>query len=205
MVAVVPEHASLRELAAAAQNCQGCELYERATQTVVGAGRGRARVLLVGEAPGDVEDREGEPFVGPAGKVLDRAFDDSGLQRNELYVTNAVKHFRWKSTAGGKRRIHEKPAARHVSACHPWLDAEIKAVRPSIVVALGAVAAQSLFGPSFRLTRHRGELLDWPAENDASVEAALVTIHPSAVLRAGSDRDKMYAGLVADLRLASRA
>jgi uracil-DNA glycosylase len=207
MVAVVPENANLRELAAAAQSCQGCELYERATQTVFGAGRAGARVVLVGEQPGDVEDREGEPFVGPAGKLLDRAFDDVGLQRNELYVTNAVKHFRWKSTANSKRRIHEKPGARHITACHPWLDAELAAVRPSIVVALGAVAAQSLFGPSFRLTQHRGELLDWPADNAAaaSVQAAVATVHPSAVLRAGPNRDEMYAGLVADLRLVTSA
>jgi uracil-DNA glycosylase len=205
MVADVPDRASLRELAAAAQSCRGCELYERATQTVFGAGRARARVMLVGEQPGDVEDREGEPFVGPAGKLLDRAFDDAGLHRDELYLTNAVKHFRWKSTAGNKRRIHDKPAARHISACHPWLDAEIKAVRPSIVVALGAVAAQSLFGASFRLSQHRGELLDWPDEAPGRVDSAIATVHPSAVLRAGANRAEMYAGLVADLGLASGA
>jgi uracil-DNA glycosylase family protein len=203
MVAVVPEHASLRALAAAAAECRGCELYERATQTVFGAGRAHARVVLVGEQPGDVEDREGGPFVGPAGKLLDRALADADLPRKEVYLTNAVKHFRWKSTAGSKRRIHEKPAARHINACHPWLDAELAVVRPSIVVALGAVAAQSLFGPSFRVTRHRGELLDWPGA--APVQAAIATIHPSAVLRAGADRDELYAGLVADLRLASGA
>jgi uracil-DNA glycosylase len=207
MVAVVPEHANLRELAAAAQNCRGCELYERATQTVFGAGPARARVLLVGEQPGDVEDRRGEPFVGPAGKLLDRAFDEAGLPRNELYVTNAVKHFRWKVTASTKRRIHEKPGAAHITACHPWLDAELAAVRPSVVVALGAVAAQSLFGASFRVTQHRGEVLEWPADNAAadSVKAAVATVHPSAVLRAGANRDEMYAGLVADLRLANDA
>jgi uracil-DNA glycosylase len=203
MVAVVPEHASLRALAAAAADCRGCELFERATQTVFGAGRAHARVVLVGEQPGDVEDREGAPFVGPAGKLLDRALADAHLPRDEIYLTNAVKHFRWKSTASSKRRIHEKPAARHITACHPWLDAELAAVRPSIVVALGAVAAQSLFGPSFRVTRHRGELLDWPGA--APVQAAIATIHPSAVLRAGVDRDELYAGLVADLRLASGA
>jgi uracil-DNA glycosylase len=205
MVAVVPDRASLRELAAAAQHCQGCELYERATQTVFGAGRARARVMLVGEQPGDVEDREGEPFVGPAGKLLDRAFDDAGLRRDEVYLTNAVKHFRWKSTAGNKRRIHDKPGARHISACHPWLEAEIRAVRPSIVVALGAVAAQSLFGASFRLSQHRGELLEWPDEAPGRVDSAIATVHPSAVLRAGANRDEMYAGLVADLGLASGA
>ncbi len=207
MVAEVPEQANLRELADAARHCRGCELYERATQTVFGAGPARARMVLVGEQPGDVEDREGEPFVGPAGKLLDRAFDEAGLARDELYVTNAVKHFRWKATASSKRRIHEKPGAAHITACHPWLEAELAAVRPSVVVALGAVAAQSLFGSSFRLTQHRGELLDWPADAAAagSVKAAVATVHPSAVLRAGPNRAELYAGLVADLRLANGA
>lgn len=200
----VPAHASLRQLAKAAATCRACELYERATQTVFGEGPASARLMLVGEQPGDVEDRLGKPFVGPAGKVLDRALADVGLRRNEVYLTNAVKHFRWKSTASSKRRIHEKPSGGHITACHPWLDAEVAAVRPEVVVALGAVAAQSLFGPSFRLTRHRGELLDWPqGAARGMVKATIATVHPSAVLRAGEDRDKMYAGLVADLRLAT--
>lgn len=204
MAAEIPANASLRDLAAAAAKCTACELYERATQTVFGEGPAGARVMLVGEQPGDVEDRRGEPFVGPAGKMLDRALDDAGLARAEVYLTNAVKHFRWKSTASGKRRIHQKPGASHIAACHPWLDAEIAAVAPAIVVALGAVAAQALFGPSFRLTQHRGELLDWP-DPHTTVEAAVATVHPSAILRAGEKRKEMYAGFVADLRLASRA
>jgi uracil-DNA glycosylase family protein len=204
MVAEVPAHASLRELGAAAAKCTACELYERATQTVFGEGPAGARIMLVGEQPGDAEDRRGEPFVGPAGKVLDRALEEVGLARKEVYLTNAVKHFRWKSTASSKRRIHQKPGAVHIATCHPWLDAEIAAVQPRIVVAMGAVAAQSLFGPSFRLTQHRGELLDWP-DPHTKVEAAVATVHPSAILRAGEKRAEMYAGFVADLRFASRA
>jgi DNA polymerase len=203
MATEVPAHAGLRELAVAAARCTACELYERATQTVFGAGPDKARVMLVGEQPGDVEDRRGEPFVGPAGRMLDRALDEAGLARNEVYLTNAVKHFRWKSTASSKRRLHQRPGATHIAACHPWLDAEITAVRPRIVVAMGAVAAQSLFGSSFRLTQHRGELLDWP-DPHTTVEAAVATIHPSAILRAGEKRKEMQAGFVADLRLASR-
>jgi uracil-DNA glycosylase family protein len=206
MVASVPAGASLRQLEKAAATCTGCELYERATQTVFGDGPVGARLLLVGEQPGDVEDQRARPFVGPAGKLLDRALGEAGLRREEVYLTNAVKHFRWRSTAGGKRRIHQAPGANHVSACRPWLDAEIAAVRPAVVVALGAVAAQSLFGASFRLTRHRGEVLDWPdAPAHPTVEAVVATVHPSAVLRAGDQRKQMYAGLVADLRLASGA
>jgi uracil-DNA glycosylase family protein len=203
MVAVVPAHATLRELAAAAAKCTGCELHERATQTVFGEGPPNARVMLVGEQPGDVEDQRGEPFVGPAGRMLDRALGEAGLDRKEVYLTNAVKHFRWKSTASGKRRIHQKPGAVHIAACRPWLDAELAAVRPTFVVALGAVAAQAMFGTSFRVTQHRGELLDWP-DTRTTVQSAVATVHPSAILRAGDQRKEMYAGFVADLRLASR-
>src|SRR6195952_1733358 len=158
----VPNGSDLHEIAVAARGCQGCELFENATQTVFGAGSMGATVMLVGEQPGDVEDREGEPFVGPAGRLLDRALAEAGVDRSAAYVTNAVKHFRFKSTATGQRRIHEKPSARHISACGPWLVAELASVGPQIVVALGATAAQALFGAAFRVTKQRGELLEWP-------------------------------------------
>lgn len=207
MVATVPHTASLSRLAQAAAGCRGCELYADATQTVFGAGPKQARALLVGEQPGDVEDRRGAPFVGPAGKLLDRALLDAGLARDEVYLTNAVKHFRWKSTASGKRRIHQKPDAGHIAACRPWLAAELAAVRPEVVVALGATAAAAVFGPAFRLTQHRGVRLDWPVNGPlgdagASVDHVITTLHPSAVLRGGDSRAQLYDGLVADLRLA---
>jgi len=205
----VPDGASLRDLARAAAECRGCELYRDATQTVFGAGSSRARAMFVGEQPGDVEDREGEPFVGPAGRLFDRALAEAGIERREAYVTNAVKHFRWKPAPRGKRRIHETPEARHTNACRPWLVAELSTVRPHVVVALGAVAAKSLFGPSFRLTQHRGERLDWPperggfADDDTPVRAAFATVHPSSVLRA-EDREDAYRQLVQDLQIVAR-
>ncbi|HZC72569.1 MAG TPA: UdgX family uracil-DNA binding protein [Jatrophihabitans sp.] len=208
----VPKDASLKRLADAAAACQGCDLYERATQTVFGAGRARASVMLVGEQPGDAEDRQGKPFVGPAGRLLDRALDEAGIGISSAYITNAVKHFRWKPAERGKRRLHDKPSQAQVGACRPWLAAELSTVRPRVVVALGATAAGSLFGAGFRLTRERGRLLDWPPsagpfEGDGSpVRAAVATIHPSAVLRApGEDRDDAFAGLVHDLKVAAAA
>jgi DNA polymerase len=205
----VPASSQLRVLAAAAEGCQGCDLYARATQVVFGAGKRTARVMMIGEQPGDIEDRQGEPFVGPAGGVLDRALAEAGLDRRALYLTNAVKHFRWKSTARSSRRIHEKPSASQMTACQPWLAAELTAVRPRVVVTLGATAAASLFGSSFRLSAHRGEQLQWPpvdgpfAHSRARIEAVIATIHPSAVLRASSeDRAATYQRLVEDLRLA---
>jgi DNA polymerase len=165
--------------------------------------------MLVGEQPGDVEDTEGEAFVGPAGRLLDRALADAGLADTAIYLSNAVKHFRWKGTRGGKRRIHEKPSAAQAAACRPWLAAELAAVRPAVLVALGATAAGSLFGSGFRLTQHRGEVLPWPPEkgdfagDDVPIDAALATVHPSAVLRApDEDRPGAYDGLVRDLRAA---
>jgi DNA polymerase len=209
--AFLPASGGLPALRAAAQGCRGCDLYERATQTVFGRGTAKAVMMLVGEQPGDVEDTEGTAFVGPAGRLLDRALADAGIDASTLYVTNAVKHFRWRE-ARGKRRIHDKPSAAQASACRPWLAAELRAVRPRVIVALGATAAGSLFGPSFRLTQHRGEQLPWPpptgdfAADDTPVEAALATIHPSAVLRAPDDeRAAAYDGLVADLRAAAAA
>jgi uracil-DNA glycosylase len=202
----VPERGGLRALAKAAVQCRGCELYERATQTVFGAGRARAEVVLVGEEPGDMEDRQGAPFVGPAGRVLDRAFAEAGIVRDRVYLTNAVKHFRWKPAARGKRRIHETPEARHVAACRPWLSAELAAIRPRGVVALGATAAHALFGGSFRLTAHRGELFDWPpprgpyAGGELPVRWAAATVHPSAILRAEpANREQAYQEFVRDL------
>jgi DNA polymerase len=195
-----------------AANCRGCDLYENATQTVFGSGPRSAPLVLVGEQPGDVEDRRGEPFVGPAGKLLDRALQEAGLARSETYLTNAVKHFRWKPAPRGERRIHQKPDVAHITACHPWLAAELQTIGPSGIVALGATAAQALLGSAFRLTDHRGEILDWPpttgpfAETETPVQFVVATVHPSAVLRAqGEDREAMFAGLVDDLRLASRA
>jgi uracil-DNA glycosylase family protein len=206
----LPDTRSLDALRSAAAGCRGCDLYENATQTVFGRGPGEARLMLVGEQPGDVEDTEGEAFVGPAGRLLDRAVGDAGLRETATYVTNAVKHFRWKGARGGKRRIHEKPSAGQSAACRPWLAAELAAVRPTVLVALGATAAGSLFGPAFRVTQQRGTMLPWPPEkgdfagDPTPIQAALATVHPSAVLRArDEDRAEAYDGLVRDLRAAA--
>ena len=169
----LPADHSLAELDAAARGCRGCDLYAEATQTVFGAGSASARVMLVGEQPGDVEDRDGAPFVGPAGRLLDRALAQAGVDRSLTYVTNAVKHFRWKATASGQRRLHVTPGAAHVSACRPWLSAELMSVDPNLVVALGATAAQSLFGSQFRVTRERGALLAWPPANGPFADQTL--------------------------------
>lgn len=200
----VPETHDLVALAEAAQACRGCDLYERATQAVFGAGRRSARMLLVGEQPGDVEDREGEPFVGPAGHLLDRALAEAGIDRGRAYLTNAVKHFRWKSTGTGKRRIHDKPSAGQVSACRPWLRAEVEAVRPALIVCLGSTAVQAVLGPDVRVLRDRGALLE--RDSVLGPGSFVVTVHPSAVLRAPDGRrDEAYAALVADLRVAAGA
>lgn len=197
----VPDSASLSTLAEAARGCHGCELYEDATQTVFGRGPARARVMLVGEQPGDVEDQRGIPFVGPAGKVLVRALTEVGLTPGTVYVTNAVKHFRWRlDPKGSKRRLHQTPTAGNVRACRPWLSAEARAVQPELVVLLGATAAKAVHGPSFKLTEQRGQFLG--AELDGLALTTMATIHPSAVLRA-PDRDEAMAGLIADLRLAA--
>ena len=208
----VPDTASVPELARAAAGCRGCELCEHATQTVFGEGSTRSRMMLIGEQPGDVEDREGKPFVGPAGRILDRALVDAGIERGKTYLTNAVKHFRWKPAPRGKRRLHETPEARHINACRPWLTAELSAVRPDVVVALGAVAAKALFGSSFRLTQHRGERLSWPpaqgpyAGDGTPVRAAFATVHPSAILRVDpQERDDAYDQLVHDLQVVARS
>jgi uracil-DNA glycosylase family protein len=197
----VPSGADLAGLAAAMDGCRGCPLWEPATQAVPGAGRPDARVALVGEQPGDSEDLQGRPFVGPAGRLLDSALTDAGIDREQAYVTNAVKHFKFR--AQGKRRIHASPDTWEVRACTPWLQAEMSALRPEVVVLLGATAGKAVFGPSFRVTQSRGVLLPWPPSGDESrygAGQALATLHPSAVLRA-DDRDAAYAGLVADLRV----
>jgi uracil-DNA glycosylase len=191
--------ASLPELRAAAAGCQACDLYRNATQTVFGEGGEGAKLMLVGEQPGDREDLAGQPFVGPAGALLDEALEAAGIVRENVYVTNVVKHFKWRRAPSGKRRIHEKPNRAEVSACRPWLESEIARVQPQLLVLMGATAAQAILGSSFRVTRERGSLMD----TSLGVRA-LATIHPSAVLRARSsaERATALAGLVADLRTA---
>src|SRR3954451_802127 len=205
----VPPHAtSIDELKAAAAGCEGCELYQNATQTVFGRGAAHAKVVFVGEQPGDVEDRQGLPFVGPAGRLLREAVDDAGIDPADVYITNAVKHFRFELR--GKRRIHQNPGPAHIAACRPWLMAEFALLKPRLVVVLGATAAKALLGPSFRVTRSRGQLMPWPASAQhpedfpvAEIQA-LATIHPSAVLGA-DDREAAYQGLVDDLKVAAAA
>jgi uracil-DNA glycosylase len=193
----VPETTDLEALRAAAAGCRGCPLHEDATQVVFGRGTQQARLVLVGEQPGDVEDRQGLPFVGPAGRLLVQALDEAGVDRSTAYVTNAVKHF--KHTPRGNRRIHATPDTWEVAACRPWLTAELALVQPELVVLLGATAAKTVYGSAFRVTRQRGVVMDWPTPPGPQ---ALATIHPSAVLRA-DDRDAALAGLVADLRTAA--
>jgi DNA polymerase len=199
--AVVPAAHTLPVLAAAAHGCQACPLWERATQTVFGEGAAHAPLFLVGEQPGDQEDREGHPFVGPAGRLLSAALASAGIDRRDAYVTNAVKHFKWVvSGERGKRRIHQKPNAREIAACRPWLLAEIDAVRPQVIVCLGATAAQSLLGGGFRVTQHRGQAV--PSSFDARV---VPTVHPSSILRArdSETRARELGAFVADLRAAA--
>jgi DNA polymerase len=180
----LPERVSLKGLRAAAARCRGCDLYEEANQTVFGEGKKSSRMMLVGETPGDVEDRKGHVFVGPAGHELDRALGHLGIDRRDVYLTNAVKHFRFEER--GKRRIHQTPTARQVTACRPWLEAELRVVKPEALVVMGAVAAKSLLGNAFRVTERRGQLLD----SDLA-PIVVATIHPSAVLRAPDDRARI--------------
>jgi uracil-DNA glycosylase len=203
--AFVPDSGDLAALARAALGCQGCDLYERASQTVFGEGAADADVVLVGEQPGDQEDRQGKPFVGPAGRLLDTALGDAGIPRGRAYVTNAVKHFRWKpAPGGGKRRIHQRPDLWEVSACRPWLDAEFARLSPRVVVTLGATAGQALFGSSFRIGGARGESLSWRSQPDGDELTVVPTVHPSSVIRVqGAERDEAYAALVKDLRVAA--
>jgi uracil-DNA glycosylase len=191
----LPESRSLARLRRAASGCRGCDLWKDATQTVFGEGRRRAELMLVGEQPGDQEDRRGSPFVGPAGGLLDKALEEAGIDRDAVYLTNAVKHFKWRPR--GKRRLHQTPRAGEVEACKPWLEAELEAVRPRAVVALGATAAKALFGSSVKVTKDRGRPLDTPL-----APLGAVTIHPSAILRVreSEERHDAFAGLVEDLR-----
>lgn len=192
--AYVPDQRSLRSLREAAAGCRGCPLYERGTQTVFGDGPRTAPLMLVGEQPGNEEDLQGRAFVGPAGKLLDRALSRAGIARDEAYVTNVVKHFKW--VARGSRRLHQKPNAREIGACLPWLEAELELIRPKILVCLGATAAQALLGRSFRVTAQRGELV-----KSELAEWVTATVHPSSILRARTheEREQALEGLVADL------
>lgn len=194
----LPAERTLPALRAAARECQGCELYRNATQTVFGTGAADAALMLVGEQPGDQEDRAGAPFVGPAGRILDRGLADAGITRDQVYLTNAVKHFKFQIQ--GKRRIHRTPGVTELRACRPWLEAELDLVRPRVTVALGATAARALLGPGFRVTRERGRPLPGAHGRPGYV---LATIHPSAVLRA-PDQDAAYAGFLADLTAVAR-
>ena len=193
-------------LAEAAHSCKGCDLYLNANQTVFGAGAPDADMMLVGEQPGDQEDKAGAPFVGPAGKLLDKALAAAGLDRDRLYVTNAVKHFKFTLPERGKRRIHKTPSRTEVVACRPWLFAEMMSVQPDVVVLLGATAAQSLMGSTFRLTAHRGEVLHLPVADETTDldPDVVVSAHPSSVLRGPpQDCEKAFDALVSDLRFAA--
>ena len=195
----VPDKPTLPKLRSAAATCKGCELWKSGTQTVFGEGTKSAELMFVGEQPGDKEDLAGEPFVGPAGRLLDQALEAADIDRRKVYVTNIVKHFKWE--ARGKRRIHKKPNLTEVSACKPWLEAEMKVVRPKVVVALGATAAQGLLGKDFRVTKQRGE----PMETDFA-DSVVATIHPSSILRAPDEaaRRSEMEGFIADLKVAAK-
>ena len=194
----IPDGAGLDDLRRIAATCEACDLYKAATQTVFGEGPPQAKLVLVGEQPGDKEDVAGEPFVGPAGRLLDQALGDAGIDRSLAYVTNVVKHFKWRPA--GKVRLHQKPNAAEITACRPWLEAEVDRIDPELVVLLGATAAQAVLGRSFRVTTQRGQLLESPQGWDV-----LATVHPSSILRApdADARATQLAGLVADLRVAA--
>ncbi len=191
---LIPPRPTTKSLRAAAAGCRACPLWKLGTQTVFGEGPARARIVMVGEQPGDKEDLAGKPFVGPAGQLLDRALAEAGIDRGEVYVTNTVKHFKW--VPAGKRRLHQKPNAREIAACRPWLDAELAVLKPDVVVALGATAAQTLAGPQFRVTKDRGKLLAFPW-----AEQFLATVHPSSILRMhDEERAAAFSEFVADLK-----
>jgi uracil-DNA glycosylase len=196
---LIPEGASLDDLRSAASTCRACDLWERATQTVFGAGEATAELVLVGEQPGDREDLEGSPFVGPAGRLLDAGLESAGIDRRLAYVTNAVKHFKWEPR--GKVRLHKTPNAAEVHACRPWLEAELRALHPAVLVCLGATAAKALLGPSFRVSAERGRLV--PSDLAPSV---LATVHPSSILRTdGPEREAAMGAFVGDLKVAAAA
>src|SRR5438034_7432144 len=198
--ATPPDTSSLTEVRDASRQCTACHLYKRATQTVFGEGPKGAPIMLVGEQPGDYEDVAGKPFVGPAGKIMDRALEEAGIDRSHVYVANAVKHFKWEPR--GKRRIHKKPNSREIAACRPWLEAELRLVKPKLLVCLGATAAQAVFGPSFRVTRERGKVL-----SSKLAPRVLATVNPSSLLRQPDEesRQREYKRFVSDLRAALKA
>ena len=197
----LPARPTIPNLRSAAADCRGCDLWKRATQTVFGEGATRASVILVGEQPGDKEDLAGHPFVGPAGRILDEALAAAGINKRDVYITNAVKHFNWSPDGRGKRRIHKKPRYSEIHACRPWLDAEISATRPHIVICLGATAAQALLGRDFSVTRRRGEFV-----RSSLAPRVMATVHPSSILRAPNDqaRREQKEAFIYDLRLAAR-
>jgi uracil-DNA glycosylase len=195
----IPDRPTIQRVRAASRDCRACDLWKTGTQTVFGEGPARARLMLIGEQPGDREDLEGHPFVGPAGKLLDRALEHAGIDRGDVYVTNVVKHFKWEPR--GKRRIHKKPRAGEIAACRPWLDTEIALVKPQAIVCLGATAAQALLGGSFKVTAHRGTFVASPL-----APIVLATVHPSSLLRApdAETRERETERFVDDLRLVAR-
>ena len=194
---LIPPRASVKSLAEAASDCRACDLYKNATQTVFGEGLSSAEVMMVGEQPGDKEDLAGKPFVGPAGQLLDKALEEAGIDRKLVYITNAVKHFKWEPR--GKVRIHKKPNGKEIAACRPWLDAEIIAIRPKVIVAMGATAAQALLGREFRVTQHHGDMID---EAEPYPHELTATVHPSSILRAPDEesRHREMEQFVKDLR-----
>jgi uracil-DNA glycosylase family protein len=196
---LIPEQLTLPSLKAAAAECKACDLWKKGTQTVFGEGRRRAKVLFVGEQPGNEEDLTGKPFVGPAGRLFDEALAEAGIDRKQTYVTNVVKHFKWEPR--GKRRIHKKPNAVEINACRPWLEAEIALVKPQVIVALGATAAQALLGPKFRVTKQRGKFLE-----STLAPYIMATVHPSSILRAPDDETRRleYRHFVDDLKKLAR-
>jgi uracil-DNA glycosylase len=189
---------TIAELRTAARDCKACDLWKTGTQTVFGEGPSRSQIMFVGEQPGDQEDRAGHPFVGPAGKLLDRALEQAGVDRSNVYVTNVVKHFKWAATARGKKRIHKKPRYSEIHACRPWLDAELRVGRPQILVCLGSTAAQSLLGRTFSVTRQRGQLIDSPL-----APFVMATVHPSSILRAPDEnaRHQQMQAFINDLKV----
>lgn len=195
----MPEQLTLPSLKAASADCKGCDLWKKGTQTVFGEGKRRASALFVGEQPGNEEDLTGKPFVGPAGRIFDSALEEAGINRQQTYVTNVVKHFKWEPR--GKRRIHKKPNAQEINACRPWLEAEIAVVKPQVIVALGATAAQALLGAQFRVTKHRGEFLE-----STLAPYIMATVHPSSILRAPDDETRRleYRRFVDDLKKLAR-
>jgi uracil-DNA glycosylase len=194
---LIPPRPTLKKLNEAAAGCRACPLWKTGTQTVFGEGRANSDVMFVGEQPGDQEDRAGAPFVGPAGRLLDEALAEAGIDRSHAYVTNVVKHFKWE--ARGKRRIHQKPNWSEIAACRPWLDAELAVVKPRVLVCLGATAAQALLGRTFRVTQVRGR----PVESSLA-PVVIATVHPSSILRAGEDRDAEYSAFVSDLEVVAK-